>query len=381
MTRAPLAGHTYRHVRAVWLIVAVAYWLPLAVTLRAGAVSALTPSGASAGVSINITGTGFNTAAGSNEVTFSPASGASVTTLATTVTTVDAAKGVRRLAVKVPNGLPVGTAALRIVNTGTGEVTDGPAFSVIDGQLTSGASAARGASGVTVRVVGSANTQFAATNTRFTFGTGISIQSTTVESPTTATAVISVSTAAPLGVRSLTIVTTTQTLMLVDAFTVTDGTQTPTNQPPTVNAGTAQTITLPAGASLNGTASDDGLPTGSTLTTTWSKFSGPGTVAFVNANSLSTTATFDQAGAYVLRLTASDSLLSPFSDVSITVNPPAADQSAADGECGRGADDHAAGRRIAEWHGERRRAADRIDADDHLVEVQRSGNRGVRERQ
>ena len=60
----------------------------------------------------------------------------------------------------------------------------------------------------------------------------------------------------------------------------------------------------------------------STLTTTWSKFSGPGTVAFVNANSLSTTATFDQAGAYVLRLTASDSLLSPFSDVSITVNPP-----------------------------------------------------------
>ena len=85
---------------------------------------------------------------------------------------------------------------------------------------------------------------------------------------------------------------------------------TPTNQPPTVNAGAAQTITLPAGASLNGTASDDGLPTGSTLTTTWWKFSGPGTVAFVNANSLSTTATFDQAGAYVLRLTASDSLLS-----------------------------------------------------------------------
>ena len=34
----------------------------------------------------------------------------------------------------------------------------------------------------------------------------------------------------------------------------------------------------PSGATLAGTASDDGLPAGSSLTTTWSKFSGPGTV-------------------------------------------------------------------------------------------------------
>src|SRR5437773_821398 len=93
------------------------------------------------------------------------------------------------------------------------------------------------------------------------------------------------------------------------------------NQPPTVNAGAAQTITLPSSATLNGTAADDGLPAGSTLTTTWSKVSGLGTVTFGNANALSTTASFSAAGTYSLRLTASDTALSSTSDVTITVNP------------------------------------------------------------
>ena len=52
-----------------------------------------------------------------------------------------------------------------------------------------------------------------------------------------------------------------------------------------VNAGADQTITLPATAALAGTASDDGLPTPpGTVTTTWSKLSGPGTVTFGKAN-------------------------------------------------------------------------------------------------
>jgi RHS repeat-associated protein len=95
----------------------------------------------------------------------------------------------------------------------------------------------------------------------------------------------------------------------------------PANQPPTVNAGANQTITLPATATLNGSASDDGLPTGGTLSTTWSKVSGPGTVSFANPNATSTAAAFSMAGDYVLRLTASDSQLSNTSDVTIIVNP------------------------------------------------------------
>jgi len=88
-----------------------------------------------------------------------------------------------------------------------------------------------------------------------------------------------------------------------------------------VNAGPDQTITLPASANLNGTASDDGMPAGSTMTTTWSKVSGPGTVTFGNVNAQSTTASFSTAGVYVLRLTATDGSLSRSDDATITVNP------------------------------------------------------------
>ena len=61
----------------------------------------------------------------------------------------------------------------------------------------------------------------------------------------------------------------------------------PVNQPPIVNAGIDQTITLPSTASLNGTAGDDGLPSPpAALATTWSMVGGPGTVTFGNANAL-----------------------------------------------------------------------------------------------
>ena len=91
------------------------------------------------------------------------------------------------------------------------------------------------------------------------------------------------------------------------------------NTAPVVNAGPDQPVALPAVAALAGTATDDGLP-GVGLTTTWSKVSGPGTVTFGNASALVTTATFSTAGTYVLRLTASDSLLSTSDDLTITVS-------------------------------------------------------------
>src|SRR5205807_451974 len=74
-------------------------------------------------------------------------------------------------------------------------------------------------------------------------------------------------------------------------------------------------------ASLSGTVADDGLPTGSVLTTTWSKVSGPGTVTFASAVARVTTASFSTSGSYVLRLTASDGTLASADDLVITVNP------------------------------------------------------------
>src|SRR5262249_34532516 len=52
----------------------------------------------------------------------------------------------------------------------------------------------------------------------------------------------------------------------------------PVNAAPVVSAGSNQTITLPAAATLSGSVKDDGLPMGATVTSTWSKTSGPGTV-------------------------------------------------------------------------------------------------------
>lgn len=96
----------------------------------------------------------------------------------------------------------------------------------------------------------------------------------------------------------------------------------PVNQKPQVNTGVAQTITLPAAATLHPSLADDGLPTPATLSTTWIKVSGPGIVTFGNAATANTSAQFSIAGTYVLRLTVSDGLLSASSDLTITVLPP-----------------------------------------------------------
>ena len=116
--------------------------------------------------------------------------------------------------------------------------------------------------------------------------------------------------------------------VILQAATLVTNAGTPVNQPPTVNAGADQTITLPSPANLNGTASDDGLPNPpASLTTTWNKVSGPGTVTFANANSLNTTADFSATGVYVLRLTADDGALTATDDVVVNaVNQPPPNQ-------------------------------------------------------
>ncbi|HET8891811.1 MAG TPA: PKD domain-containing protein [Candidatus Angelobacter sp.] len=99
-------------------------------------------------------------------------------------------------------------------------------------------------------------------------------------------------------------------------------TTTSANLPPVVKVGPDQTITLPVNAvSLTGSASDDGLPAGSTLTFLWSKVAGPGTVTFANATSPNTPATFSESGTYLLRLTASDSQLTGSAQMRVTVLP------------------------------------------------------------
>src|SRR5882724_414144 len=95
----------------------------------------------------------------------------------------------------------------------------------------------------------------------------------------------------------------------------------PANQAPVVNAGSDQIIILSTSANLDGTVIDDGLPNPpGVVTTIWTKVSGPGIVTLGSASSPSTKVTFSAAGTYILRLTATDGMLSANDEVTITVN-------------------------------------------------------------
>jgi hypothetical protein len=95
------------------------------------------------------------------------------------------------------------------------------------------------------------------------------------------------------------------------------------NDPPQVDAGNDQTITLPASALLDGSVFDDGIPNPPGFTTTiWRQVSGPGSVTFADPNAVDTMASFDSAGIYVLRLAADDDELVTTDDVTLTVLGP-----------------------------------------------------------
>ena len=72
---------------------------------------------------------------------------------------------------------------------------------------------------------------------------------------------------------------------------------------PVVSAGSNQTST--GSFTQTGTATDPAPGTG-VANTTWSQSSGPGTITFGSANSLTTTVSANQSGAYVIALNASD---------------------------------------------------------------------------
>jgi parallel beta-helix repeat protein len=106
------------------------------------------------------------------------------------------------------------------------------------------------------------------------------------------------------------------------SFQLTVTPPTSANTAPVVSAGTDQSITLPAVASLNGTVTDDGLPNPpGVVNVSWSAVSGPGTVTFGNANARQTTASFSFSGTYTLRLTATDGALVSQDDLVVTVLP------------------------------------------------------------
>ncbi|HTD86258.1 MAG TPA: LamG-like jellyroll fold domain-containing protein, partial [Candidatus Binatia bacterium] len=80
------------------------------------------------------------------------------------------------------------------------------------------------------------------------------------------------------------------------------------NQPPVVNAGPNMTLAAVTDvAMLNGSVTDDALPSGAGVRALWSKLDGPGSVIFGDPTAPVTTASFAAPGIYVLNLAADDS--------------------------------------------------------------------------
>lgn len=89
-----------------------------------------------------------------------------------------------------------------------------------------------------------------------------------------------------------------------------------TNYPPIVDAGDFRSVNYPeTEVDLTGNVMDDGLPLGSSVTTTWSLIYGPGDAVIADPTALTTTATLSFEGDYLFRLTASDGDKEEYKDV------------------------------------------------------------------
>jgi hypothetical protein len=102
-----------------------------------------------------------------------------------------------------------------------------------------------------------------------------------------------------------------------------DAAPTSTNVGVAVDAGPDVNVVLGEQASLSGSGTDDGKPQPpAAFTLSWSKVSGPGSVAFGNPTAAATTVTPSDLGAYVLRLTANDGDVKTFDEVAMTASLP-----------------------------------------------------------
>ncbi len=268
------------------------------VALNAGSLMSVNPLGASSGVAIQITGTGFNATAKNNRVTFTPMSGgAPQTAIATAIATLDASKGIRRLNVAVPPGLPAGTASLLVTDVVTGETSEGLNFEILQLTLPGVRSGSPGAAGLQVVLAGSPNTQFGALKpARVTFGAGVTVRSVIVETPQRALATIDISATAVLGPRSVTVRPVNQSLLAANAFTVISAP--PPNRDPVASANGpyADIEGLPITFSSAGSTDPDGDP----LSFSWD-FGDGGKSSDPNPQHAYTT-----AGSYTATLTVSD---------------------------------------------------------------------------
>ena len=185
-----------------------------AFTVTAGTpvITSVSPNSLAQGAMGNITVTGQSTSFSGlstanfgagvviNQVTFN-----SATSLTVNVT-------VGRTATTGTHNVTITTGSQIVTLNGGFTITTGPAaISSI-----SPTNAAQGTSGVSISIVGS-GTHFSQSNSVASFGAGVTVQSLTVNSATSATAIINIDPAAGTGLRTVTITTAGETLLSLTA--------------------------------------------------------------------------------------------------------------------------------------------------------------------
>ncbi len=298
------------------LIVRVAQLLALLALVPAatgaGTLSAVTPLGASAGVTVRVTGTGLDPVPANNQIVLRPATGPEVRLDAVSVATLDVARDLRRVAFVMPVGLATGPAAVSVHNRTTGVTSNERPLEVI-AIAVSPQVLVRGES-ATVRIAGSPTAQFTAGRTMVSAGTGVTVTSTTVESTTSIVVGLTVAAAAELGPRSVGVVSSLHQALLAEALTVTA--PGPVNHPPVARPGGPYgpvEAGVPVGFDGRGSTDEDG----DALTFAWTFGDG------ATGTSPTPQHAYSSAGTYDVGLTVTDpSGASDSATVQVTVLPP-----------------------------------------------------------
>ncbi len=98
-----------------------------------------------------------------------------------------------------------------------------------------------------------------------------------------------------------------------------------TNRAPVVSAGPDKAAFLggeTVSVTLNGSATDDGLPDAFSLSRMWAQVSGPAPVSFSSTITSTTIATFTEPGIYTLGFTASDTEFTAYDEVEVAITLP-----------------------------------------------------------
>ena len=261
-------------------------------------------------LSVVITGQFTHFAQATSAVSF----GAGITVNSLTVTDATHASAV----ISIASSAALGNRTIT-VTTGSEVVSLSNGFAVGAGTPTlvtlSPISATQGQQNISVTINGQF-TNFVQGTTQVSFGGGgVTVNSVTVASATSLTATISLALGAATGARTVTVTTGTEVVSLASSFTV----QQATNQAPVITIAPAWSVTLPNRLTITYTVTDDGLPLGGALTVSWETISGPGNVGFQNQTPSSISVGFDQAGTYVLKISATDTQFTVTQNVTVTV--------------------------------------------------------------